>query len=86
MIKKLNDLNNRTFIISRTSGFQTARSLSFHGCTVIFACRNEERADTAIEIIKNERENVTCDTLQIDFSSLHSVREAAEKFKQKYRY
>ncbi|XP_015126762.1 WW domain-containing oxidoreductase isoform X2 [Diachasma alloeum] len=82
------DLRGKIAIVTGANtgiGFQTARSLAFHGCTVIFACRNEEKAEAAIEEIKNERENVTCDTLQIDLSSLHSVKEAAEKFKQKYR-
>lgn len=36
--------------------------------------------------IQSERENTFCDTLQLDLSSLHSVKEAANKFKQKYRY
>lgn len=27
-----------------------------------------------------------CETLHLDLSSIHSVKEAAEEFKQKYRY
>ncbi|XP_011311594.1 WW domain-containing oxidoreductase isoform X1 [Fopius arisanus] len=82
------DLRGKVAIVTGANtgiGFQTARSLAFHGCTVIFACRNEEKAEAAIEAIRNERENTTCDILQMDFSSLHTMRDAAEKFKQKYR-
>ncbi|KOC70667.1 WW domain-containing oxidoreductase [Habropoda laboriosa] len=66
-------------------GFETARSLALHGCKVILACRDLEKGTEAVQKIKQEVENVTCEVLQIDLSSLHSVREAAEKFKQKYR-
>ncbi|KAK0179882.1 hypothetical protein PV327_005593 [Microctonus hyperodae] len=66
-------------------GFETAKSLAFHGCTVIMACRNIKKGEEAIEKIKSQRGNVSCDILQLDLSSLHSVRNAAEKLKQKYR-
>ncbi|KAK0083566.1 hypothetical protein PV325_002948 [Microctonus aethiopoides] len=66
-------------------GFETAKSLAFHGCTVIMACRSIQKADEAIKKIKSQRGNVSCDILQLDLSSLHSVRTAAEKIKQKYQ-
>lgn len=66
-------------------GYETAKSLAFHGCTVVMACRNIKKAEEAIQRIKSERENALCETLEMDLSSLHSVRNAAEKFKQKYR-
>lgn len=66
-------------------GFEVARSLALHGCTVIFACRNMTKAEAAIKKIMQEKENVNCDVLELNLCSLQSVREAAEKFKQKYR-
>jgi len=56
-------------------GFETARSLAKHGCTVIFACRNLDSADQAIaEIRKTERLNVAdnCVALHLDLCSLAS--------------
>lgn len=67
------------------TGFETARSLALHGCKVILACRDIKKGEEAVQRIQQERDNVTCETLHLDLSSLYSVKEAAEKFKQKYR-
>lgn len=66
-------------------GFEIARSLALHGCKVILACRDVEKAQKAIDKIQQEREHVLCEILHLDLCSLHSVREAAAKFKQKHR-
>ncbi|CAK9807295.1 WW domain-containing oxidoreductase [Anthophora plagiata] len=82
------DLRGKVAIVTGANtgiGFETARSLALHGCKVILACRDLKKSTEAVEKIKQERENVTCEPLELDLSSLHSVREAAEKFKQKYR-
>ncbi|KAG7208661.1 hypothetical protein KM043_014865 [Ampulex compressa] len=82
------DLRGKVALVTGANtgiGFETARSLALHGCTVILACRDEKKGEEAIKKIQQERENVTCETLQIDLSSLQSVRDAAEKFKQKHR-
>ena len=72
------------YLISR-SGYETARSLAYHGCRVVFACRNPESARTAIERIKSERANSVCETLHCDLASLASVSEAAAEFMRKHR-
>ncbi|XP_034945686.1 WW domain-containing oxidoreductase isoform X2 [Chelonus insularis] len=82
------DLRGKVALITGANtgiGFETARSLAFHGCTVVMACRNLKKTEEAIQRIKKERENVSCEALQCDLSSLHSIKNAAEKFKQKYR-
>ncbi|CAK9821593.1 WW domain-containing oxidoreductase [Anthophora retusa] len=82
------DLRGKVAIVTGANtgiGFETARSLALHGCKVILACRDLKKGTEAVEKIKQERESVTCELLELDLSSLHSVREAAEKFKQKYR-
>lgn len=66
-------------------GFETARSLALHGCKVILACRDLKKGEEAVQKIQQERDNVMCETLHLDLSSLHCVREAAETFKHKYR-
>lgn len=66
-------------------GFETARSLALHGCHVILACRNFKTGEEAVKKIRQEKENVNCEVLELDLTLLQSVRNAAEKFKQKYR-
>lgn len=66
-------------------GFETARSLAFHGCTVIFACRDASKAEEAVARIRAERSHVTCEFIALDLQSLHSTRIFALTFQQRYR-
>ncbi len=82
------DLSNKIAIITGSNtgiGFETARSLAFHGCEVIFACRNEQSALEAIEKIKAERPKRKCCFYKIDLCSLKSVRSFAEEIKTNYK-
>ncbi|XP_067216413.1 WW domain-containing oxidoreductase isoform X2 [Linepithema humile] len=82
------DLRNKIALVTGANigiGYETARSLALHGCEVILACRNIEKANEAIRRIQEEKETVNCSTLEIDLSSLRSVWEAAEQFKQKFK-
>nr|CAD7458702.1 unnamed protein product [Timema tahoe] len=65
-------------------GYETARSLAFHGCTVIFACRNMESAQTSIDKIKAERSNTNCEAMELNLSSLHSVKKFATNYKLRF--
>nr|CAD7439850.1 unnamed protein product [Timema bartmani] len=65
-------------------GYETARSLAFHGCTVIFACRNMESAQTSIDKIKAERTNTNCEAMELNLSSLHSVKKFATNYKLRF--
>jgi WW domain-containing oxidoreductase len=67
------------------SGFETARSLALHGCTVVFACRDLNRTWAAIGKIKEERPNATCDVIELDLARLHSVTKFAANFKLRYK-
>lgn len=56
-------------------GFETARSLAKHGCTVVFACRTMTAAEEAIEKIRSEeRLNIAdnCIPIHLDLASLAS--------------
>ncbi|XP_033304951.1 WW domain-containing oxidoreductase isoform X2 [Bombus bifarius] len=81
------DLRGKLAIVTGANtgiGFETARSLALHGCKVILACRDLEKGAEAIQKIQQEKENVMCETLHLDLSSLYSVKEAADEFNQKY--
>lgn len=82
------DLRNKVALVTGANtgiGYETARSLALHGCSVILACRNIEKAEAAISLIQKEKETAICMALQMDLTSLHSIREAVEQFKQKFR-
>ncbi|XP_011697335.1 PREDICTED: WW domain-containing oxidoreductase isoform X2 [Wasmannia auropunctata] len=82
------DLRNKVALVTGANigiGFETARSLALHGCDVILACRDVEKANEAIKLIQQEKESANCVALKMDLSSLSSVREAVEQFKQKFK-
>lgn len=84
------DLSGQTAIITGANtgiGFETAKSLSRHGCHVIFACRNVSLAENAIEEIAKERNRAAddCTVLKCDLSSLSDVLAFAEEVKRRYK-
>lgn len=82
------DLAGKVAVITGANtgiGFETARSLALHGCTVVFACRNLNRTQAAIGRIKEERPNATCDVIELDLARLHSVTKFAANFKLRYK-
>ncbi|XP_033229250.1 WW domain-containing oxidoreductase isoform X2 [Belonocnema kinseyi] len=82
------DLRGKVALVTGANtgiGFETARSLALHGCRVVLACRDIEKAQKAARKIEAERENVSCDVLHLDLCSLRQVQIAAESFKQKYK-
>lgn len=68
------------------SGFETARSLALHGCTVVFACRDITRTQAAIDRIKEERAHAVCDVIELDLARLHSVTKFAATMKLRYKW
>ncbi|KAF0311936.1 WW domain-containing oxidoreductase [Amphibalanus amphitrite] len=83
------DLSGRVALVTGANsgiGYETARSLAYHGCRVVFACRNLESARAAIEQIKSERANSVCEPLHCDLASLAGVRRAAGEFLSRHRH
>ncbi|XP_071036544.1 WW domain-containing oxidoreductase isoform X2 [Parasteatoda tepidariorum] len=77
------DLGGKVAIVTGANcgiGFETARSLAYHGCEVYFACRSKDKAKAAIEQICKERPNSNLHFLPLDLSSLQSVSEFCKKF------
>lgn len=82
------DLRGKVALVTGANvgiGFETARSLALHGCRVVLACRDLEKAQEAAREIERERENISCDVLHLDLCSLRHVQMAADSFKQKYK-
>lgn len=65
-------------------GFETAMALAAKNCDLVLACRNMEKAEAAKATIhaKHPMAKVTC--MQLDLSSLKSVRAFATAFAEKY--
>ncbi|XP_060532670.1 WW domain-containing oxidoreductase [Cylas formicarius] len=84
------DLTGKIAIVTGANagiGYETARSLAQHGCTVIFACRNLAAAEEAVLQMKSEaRLNVTenCIIIHLDLASLASVVQFANTVKSRY--
>lgn len=85
------DLHARLAVITGANcgiGYETARSLAFHGCRVILACRNEKAAMEAIERIAKERPHTRdrLQTLRVDLASMKSVLEFTEQLLATIKY
>ncbi|XP_066144437.1 WW domain-containing oxidoreductase isoform X2 [Euwallacea fornicatus] len=85
------DLSGKLAIVTGSNsgiGFETARSLAKHGCTVVFACRNLPAAEKAIQLIcRNEPLNIAdnCIPIELDLCSLDSVVQFCNTIKSKFQ-
>ncbi|XP_050511635.1 WW domain-containing oxidoreductase [Diabrotica virgifera virgifera] len=83
------DLNGKTALVTGANagiGFETARSLAKHGCSVIMACRNLAAAEEAINQIREDKPAAgeNCIAIYLDLTSLSSVVQFANTVKSKY--
>ncbi len=60
-------------------GLQTALALAGSGAIVTLACRNPQRAESALRLIEDQTGNRSCRTAELDLSSLSSVRNFADR-------
>ncbi|CAA7052269.1 unnamed protein product [Microthlaspi erraticum] len=77
------DANHLTAIITGGTGgigLETARVLAMRGAHVIIAARNEKAGNEAKEMIRQMNPNARVDFLQLDVSSIKSVRSFAHEF------
>ena len=58
--------------------------MSAKGATVVMACRNPDKANTALHSIKNDNAESKLDFIQLDLASLASIKRFSDEFKQKY--
>lgn len=80
------DLHGRLAVVTGANcgiGFETARSLAFHGCEVILACRSRSATEAAIERIAKERP--ACRSrlkwFELDLASFKSVCHFVDEIK-----
>jgi NAD(P)-dependent dehydrogenase (short-subunit alcohol dehydrogenase family) len=80
------DLSGQVAIVTganRGMGQETARELAGMGCMVVLACRNKERGDAAAEAINMTARGKAL-AMELDLSSLASVREFAATFNERF--
>jgi len=79
--------NERVIVITGANtglGYETALELAKKGATIVMACRNMDKANTAKNSIKAQVSSAVLDVMEIDLSSLKSVRNFANTFNTKY--
>ena len=80
-------LDGKTVIITGANtgiGIHTVIDLAKRGATVVMACRNMQKGETALKEAKEKSGSENIDLMQLDLSSLKSVRKFAESFSSKY--
>jgi len=86
-IDKLPNQKGRTMVVTGANsglGYETTLALAKKGAKVIMACRNIAKANAAKEKIQQQVPNADLDVMEIDLSSLQSVRKFAKDYQNKY--
>ncbi len=79
--ERLTSQKGKTFLITGANvgtGFEATKLLASKGARVVMLCRNPQRAHNAIELIQQAQPEADLVFIQLDLSSLESVRKAAE--------
>jgi len=81
------DLTGKIAIVTGANsgiGYETARALARKEATVILACRNKDKGETAVRQIAQEYPEAKAELMQLDLSDLASVRRFADEFASHY--
>ncbi len=65
------------------TGKITSLELARKGCQVVLACRSREKAEPVVEFIKQQTGNELVHFMELDLSSLQSVVQFAQAYKQR---
>jgi NAD(P)-dependent dehydrogenase (short-subunit alcohol dehydrogenase family) len=86
-VERIPDLSGKVIIVTGANtgiGYETAKEVARKYARTVLACRNLEKGEAALARIKEEIPNASVEVIQLDLSSLASVRQFAEDFKAKY--
>lgn len=81
------DLTGKVAIVTGANsgiGFEAAKALAQKGAHVVMACRNMEKGHNALVSLKQADPSASVEVMELDLSSLQSVRAFADAFKQKH--
>jgi NAD(P)-dependent dehydrogenase (short-subunit alcohol dehydrogenase family) len=81
--KNIPDQSGKIVIVTGANsgiGYEATRALAMRGATVIMACRNIEKGETAAEQIQKEDSQGKVILQRLDLADLNSVRQFAENF------
>ncbi len=81
------DLSGRVIIVTGANsgiGLEAARELARKGAEVILASRDLNKAQAALQNIKNDIPQAKLEVIPLDLADLASVRKFAEEFKARY--
>ncbi len=65
-------------------GFETAAALAAANATVVLACRNQKKAEDAVERIRQRTPGAALEFIELDLASLASVVRFSETFRAQY--
>lgn len=85
--KNVPDMEGKVAVITGSNsgiGFWAASALAGKGCTVVLACRTEEKAEAAKKEILEKFPDAKIDFIPLDNMDFASVRAFAETFHEKY--
>lgn len=81
------DLSGKLAIVTGANsglGLETTAGLTAAGASVVMACRNPAKAQSALEDIKRRVPNAQVELMTLDLSSLESVRAFAAAYSQRH--
>uniref|UniRef100_T1JHK1 WW domain-containing oxidoreductase n=1 Tax=Strigamia maritima TaxID=126957 RepID=T1JHK1_STRMM len=81
------DWSGRNVVVTGANsgiGLETAKSLAFHGATVILGSRNMEKSFEAIENFATEKPQIKAEAMLLDLCSFRSIHQFATDFQKKY--
>jgi len=84
----MTDLRGKVMIVTGANsgiGYEAAKEFAQKGAQTILACRNKDKARTALAKIQAEIPGATVEIMALDLANLASVREFAKSFKAKYQ-
>jgi NAD(P)-dependent dehydrogenase (short-subunit alcohol dehydrogenase family) len=86
--RKVGSLKDKVIIVTGGNsglGFEAVKFYASKGATVILACRDIKKGETAKQKIESEKNHVQIDILELDLADMISIRKFSESFRSKYQ-